>query len=114
MGKMERKTILDAIIQEGSVVSIHKTWLKAACGRSKFIQSVTETIRLLGGLEKNLFWSLDFRKRRSEDLFWRRGLGNWQWSSIVRDILPTKEVGEKSWERIVGNARAKGSVLVMG
>lgn len=89
-------------------------WSQFACGRRKFVQSMTEKIRLLGRLVRSLFWSLDFRKRRSEDLFWRRGLGNRQWGSIVKDILSTKEVGRKVKNRIVGNARAKRNVLVMG
>lgn len=76
---------------------------------------MTEKIRSLGGIVKHLFSSLDISKRRSEDLFWRTSLGNWQWSSIVRDILSTKEGEEKSWDKkIIGNARAKESILVMG
>lgn len=78
-------------------------WSQFICDRNRFIQSMTEKIRLQAKLVRSLLWSLDIRKRRSEDLFQRRGFQNRQWDTTVRNtsILLAAQAGNRGSEEIV-------------
>lgn len=85
-------------------------WSQFVCDIKRFIQSMTEKIRLRAKVVRRLLWSLDSRKRRSEDLFQKGGFQKRQQNTKVRstDILPTEWPGNEGLEAEVKKWKQEG------